>query len=101
MIATDELCHIVGSIVTLEQLPPEMPRELVVLRDHKKKLKQYEDSVRTRKMRRRLAEHGEAVVSSEITGCVLTPMTRIFNEQWRWGGRAYGLHGRISTKRRS
>lgn len=100
MIATDELCHIVGSIVTLEQLPPEMPRELVVLRDHNKKLKQYEDSVRTRKMRKKLTAHGEAVMSSGITGCVLTPMTRIFNEQWRWGGRGYALWQNVPKKER-
>ena len=89
MSANDELFDLVGNIVNGEQLPQTMPRELVVMRDREKNLKLYKDSRRTRDMRRKLQAHGEAVMSSGITGCELAPMTRIFNEAWNRGGRAY------------
>lgn len=100
MAATDELMDVISAIRRGEPVPPPEPRELIVMRDHEKNLRDYSDSRETRRMRSKLKAHGEAVMSSGITGCELGPMVRIFNEAWNRGGRAYALWQNVPKAQR-
>lgn len=97
----------VSSIVDLRFIPAE----LVKRKDDKKRLVNYNETSQTRRMRRELVEHNEAVSQLKLflnspdwhlddrgllrsMDRVLNPaklsLYRIFNTSWRHGGRVYG-----------
>ena len=106
--ASPQLLQAASSMLMSEIV--QVPRELVRLRDSNKHLLDYRDNRRTDRMRRILAEQNEAIQATSIgllgrdvnqqdqaigvNGAMLylkrKALYRVFNENFRQGGRIYG-----------
>lgn len=70
-----------------------IPREPIVMRDAEKNLVDYKDNAKTKAMRRSLCEYNDALNDTAITGVDKGNIRRIFNGDFKHGGRAYADGG--------
>ncbi len=86
------LAEIVSAAGQVDRLQPAQPRETVWLRErHSGDLRDYRDTRATEAMRRTLDEINCAVATAHVEPPATGPIVRIFNDDWRKGGRFYAL----------
>ena len=94
MKATPELIARTSQIISLgPRLEIARPGESVILRDTNGALLDYRDTASSRRMRRSLEQLNEAIRSTEISDNAASPLVRIFNRNFRRGGRFYAQGG--------
>ena len=96
---TSELIGLVDSIIADEPLRLTRRRETILLRDAAKNLSDYRETRLTHRMRRDIQEQNEAIASVNL-GAMFpfpTPLRRIFNNDFRHGGRFYAEGGGWQT----
>jgi hypothetical protein len=94
MKATPELIAITNKIISARpRLEPAKPPEGILLRDADGALIDYRDTASTMRMRRKLDQINEAIRSTDISDNVASPLVRIFNRDFRRGGRFYAQGG--------
>lgn len=93
--ATPELVARVAAILEAPGAPPLVqvkPRELIVLRDANKRDADYRDTEQTHRMRRSVERVNEMVLSCPLSEHrLVAPMRRIFNKNFKRGGRFYAM----------
>jgi len=90
-----EFVYEIANHQNISKIPAPTPKELIVLRDKAGELKDYNDSQHTSRRRDRLKKHGELILSADIHGATVAPMTRVYNDKWTRGGRAYAAWQRL------
>jgi hypothetical protein len=94
MKATPELITRTSKIISAgARLEIARPAESVILRDADGALLDYRDTASSMRMRRSLEQLNEAIRSTDISDNVAAPLTRIFNRNFRRGGRFYAQGG--------
>ena len=89
--ATDELRAICEGIIGGAQLTIAKPAEVILLRDEKGKLIDYNETRELDRMRRRLERFNEAITSGVLDPTIAAPLARIFNKSMKRGGRLYAM----------
>ena len=89
--ATDELRAICADVTNGQRLIIAKPAELILLRNEKGKLLDYRDNRDLDRMRRKLDRFNEALIGGDIDQTILAPMARIFNKDFKRGGRFYAM----------
>lgn len=85
--AKPDLVELVSQAITYEPLGITAPRETVILRDVDRKLMDYQETGKTRTMRKNIAAQNEAIMGTQIGGCEVAAMVRYFNQTMQRGGR--------------
>lgn len=93
MKATPELIGLTNNLLAgLPPLTPVRPRELIILRDANGLEVDYRDNRATDRMRRLTAAINEMILSCPLSEPhLLAPVRRIFNENFKRGGRFYAM----------
>ncbi|MCO5129239.1 MAG: hypothetical protein M9932_01570 [Xanthobacteraceae bacterium] len=76
------------------------PRETIIMRNSDHENIDYSDSQAIDRMRRRLARINEAIASIDISDNAAAPLVRIFNVDFRRGGRFYAMGGAWQSMRK-
>ena len=94
MKATPELIARTRKIISVgPRLEIARPAESILLRDADGALLDYRDTASSRRMRRSLEQLNEAIRRTDISDHVASPLVRIFNRNFRRGGRFYAQGG--------
>jgi hypothetical protein len=94
MKATPELIARTSKIISVgPRLEIARPAESIILRDADGALLDYRDTASSVRMRRSLEQLNEAIRRTDISDNVASPMVRIFNRDFRRGGRFYAQGG--------
>lgn len=94
MKATPELIARTSKIISVgPRLEIARPAESIILRDADGALLDYRETASSVRMRRSLEQLNEAIRSTDISDNVASPMVRIFNRDFRRGGRFYAQGG--------
>jgi hypothetical protein len=94
MKAMPELIARTSKIISIgPRLEIARPAESIILRDADGALLDYRDTASSVRMRRSLEQLNEAIRSTDISDNVASPMVRIFNRDFRRGGRFYAQGG--------
>ncbi|AXO13304.1 hypothetical protein [Thalassospira indica] len=91
--ATPELIEKYAIVTDGHEAKLIVPREPIVMRDAEKNLVDYKDNAKTKSMRRSLCEYNDALNDTAITGVDKGSIRRIFNGDFKHGGRGYADGG--------
>jgi hypothetical protein len=94
MKATPELIARTRKIISVgPRLEIARPAESIILRDADGALLDYRDTASSMRMRRSLEQLNEAIRRTDISDNLASPLVRIFNRNFRRGGRFYAQSG--------
>ncbi|MDN5872788.1 MAG: hypothetical protein L0H29_00195 [Sinobacteraceae bacterium] len=89
--ATDELRAICADIIGGRRLILAKRPELILLRDKQRKLVDYQGTRHLDRMRRKIEYFNEAILGANLDPTIAAPLARIFNRDFKRGGRFYAM----------
>jgi hypothetical protein len=96
MKATPELIEITTRIITAP-LVIAKPAEVIVLRDKDRMPVDYTETKFTQRARKEIEQLNDFLSNAEVLGCFVAPLRRIFNQNFKRGGRMYAVEGAWQT----
>jgi hypothetical protein len=98
MKATPELVERTNCII--EAGPPLIiakPAEVIILRSQDSMTVDYAETKFTRRAREEIEQINDFLSNAEVLGCFVAPLRRIFNQNFKRGGRMYAVEGAWQT----
>jgi hypothetical protein len=100
MKATPELIAVTNRIIAGKPPVIAKPPEVIVLRNADKINIDYAETAFTRRARGEMETINDGIGQMNVSGCLLAPMRRVFNERFTRGGRMYAIGGAWQTMKK-